>query len=325
MKMKRYSKIVALALAICCATPSITTYAQMKMYRESAVEPNKSYYSSLDYWKYTPQEIDVDDRDLSVAKAWGYKSIDEFTENEKVTLYSSEKTLVIPKFIKDLYLSLGWEETYITLYAPEGRTLDVGTSGKQTYLNLGWYEKPVITLYALDGRQENFFVSEADAQCEVGWYQEKPEILYTLDGRKQYFLPSEIDAQCAVGWYKKPPVTLYTLDGRSSIFPADKVQEQRTVGWYTASEIEHMNYLNTLSKKFYINQKVWKYQQNGYYTVGKITAINGGTISVRWDSFYDYDWLPISAQTDIRLAEIRSGVTLQNIYSYSADEIHAYK
>lgn len=276
-------------------------------------------------WLSKPQEISIETPyEQYEARKWGYRTINEFSEDEKTTLYAGDRTMVVPYFLVNTYLKLGWCESVVKLYALDGRELFVSENSKEEYLNLGWYENPVIVLYTLDGREEVFLVEEAEAQCSVGWYREKPVLLYTIDGRRQYFPANEVDAQCSVGWYTKSPVTLYTLDGRSQAFPVEKVAEQRTVGWYYLSEIEKMNKLKELAKSFYIGQKVWKKEGN-YYVIGNVVGIDGGTISVWWDRFKDWDWYGVYNQSDILIAERMTHINLGTIYTYNADEINPYK
>lgn len=330
MKAKRRVLLIFITAILFMNTLQV---GAVNMYREKIVYP-----SWFDNWsilheklKVIPyyldenvREIDLRDSEVDEARNWGFKTLDEYSENEKVTLYATERTLTIPKFLKETYLNLGWVESLITLHAPDGRTLGVAPYDKQTYLNLGWYERPVTTLYTLDGRKQVFYNEDVEAQCSVGWYKEKPVLLYTLDGRKEYFLPKDVEAQCAVGWYKSAPVTLYTLDGRSKAFPASEVGAQSKVGWYTKREIEKIRELEYIASSFSIGQKVWLYGY-AYTPVGYVTDISGGTVYVKWSYFYDWDWYRVYKQQDILYAEAHCGITLGKTYGISADRIRAYK
>lgn len=303
------------------------------MYREKLTYPEGWYDEmSLPYreMKFGPfyleenlYEIEVESN-IDKARQWGYKTIEEYDDSDVITLYATEKSVTIPKFLKEDYLNVGWHEKLITLYAPDGRTLDVTPDDKHVYLNLGWYEKPVTTLYTLDGRQHVFYNEELDAQCNVGWYREKPVLLYTLDGRKEFFHVNQVEAQLSVGWYRMPPVTLYTLDGRSKVFPAEAADEQRHVGWYYKSEIDKIHQQQLLAKSFYIGQKVWK-KGTAYIPVGYVTSIDNGNIFVSWEYFYDWNSYRIYNQQDILYAERFTGITLGQIYCYPADTINVYK
>ena len=89
----------------------------------------------------------------------------------------------------------------ITMYAPDGRTIDVLESEIETYKNVGWYIEPVTQMYALDGR--------------------------TI-----YVPNSEVDAHKNVGWYLTPVTTMYAPDGRTIVIPQDEVTAYQNVGWY---------------------------------------------------------------------------------------------
>ncbi len=246
-------------------------------------------------YENTPQELNVEGNELYYAKLSGYKSIDEFSESEKVTLYAGgNRTLTIPNFLKE------------------------------TYLNLGWFERPVTTLYTLDGRKQDFPDEEVEAQCSVGWYREKPILLYTLDGRQSYFLPGDVEAQLGVGWFRKPPVVLYTLDGRSEVFPGEYADEQRKVGWYYKTEIDEIRHLEELASSFSVGQRVWM-NKWAYYPVGYVVSVKGTTVDVIWEYICDYDWYRIYNQNDIKYAEMYCKLELGEKYSYSADDINKYK
>ena len=85
-----------------------------------------------------------------------------------------------------------------------------------------------------------------------------------------------------------------------------------------------INELKELAKSFYIGQKVWK-SQSGYYVIGNVVGIDGGTISVWWDRFKDWDWYGVYNQSDILIAERMTHINLGTIYTYNADEINPYK
>ena len=284
MKVKKSLVFVFMVVSLLFAT--LQVYAET-VYREK--------YEGIGPYTDTGQELNVEGTELYYAKISGYKTIDEFSENEKVTLYAGGgRTLTRPNFLKE------------------------------TYLKVGWFERPVTTLYTLDGRQKDFYNEEVEAQCTVGWYKEKPVLLYTLDGRKKYFLPKDVEPQCTVGWYKTAPVTLYTRDGRSKVFPADKVDAQRSVGWYYKSELDKINELEKLAKTFYIGQKVWM-QGTAYTPVGYVTSVSGGKVYVLWDYFYDWESFRVYDQQDILYAERFTGIELGKIYGYSADKVKKYK
>ena len=65
-------------------------------------------------------------------------------------------------------------ENKVTLYALDGRTIEVLESEVPAYLNVGWYRTLAETqqiMYAPDGRTITIFKSEVAAYKNVGWYE----------------------------------------------------------------------------------------------------------------------------------------------------------
>lgn len=69
-------------------------------------------------------------------------------------------------------------ENKVTLYALDGRTIEVLENEVPAYLNVGWYksmQETQQTLYATDGRTVTVFKSEVPAYKNVGWYESQSE------------------------------------------------------------------------------------------------------------------------------------------------------
>lgn len=65
-------------------------------------------------------------------------------------------------------------ENTVTLYAPDGRTIDVYESEVETYLAVGWYRtlaETQQTLYSPDGSVITVYKNEVAAYKNVGWYE----------------------------------------------------------------------------------------------------------------------------------------------------------
>lgn len=118
----------------------------------------------------------------------------------------------------------------VTLYAPDGRSVNVYEHEVDSYLNVGWYSVPVTVLYSADGRSAVVAVSEADAYRAVGWNDKT--VLYAPDGRTISVVPWEVDAYVAYGWSKEPFVTMYSADGRTINVLQSQVYAYSQVGWY---------------------------------------------------------------------------------------------
>ena len=76
--------------------------------------------------------------------------------------------------------STSTEENKVTLYALDGRTIEVKESEVSAYLNVGWYRtlaETQQTLYAPDGRTITVFKAEVSAYKNVGWYETQAEAL----------------------------------------------------------------------------------------------------------------------------------------------------
>ncbi|MDO5479245.1 MAG: hypothetical protein Q4G23_08800 [Clostridia bacterium] len=118
-----------------------------------------------------------------------------------VLILITVSALVMPAYANEV------EEGYVTLYAQDGRTIEVKESEVPAYLNVGWYTEPYenrVTLYASDGRTIEVKESEVPAYLNVGWYTEPYEnrvTLYASDGRTIEVKESEVPAYLNVGWY----------------------------------------------------------------------------------------------------------------------------
>lgn len=73
--------------------------------------------------------------------------------------------------------------SYIKMYAPDGRTIDVKIIEKDAYINVGWYEVPVMVVYAADGRTLVIPKDELDAYINVGWYENQSDIPSSANGK----------------------------------------------------------------------------------------------------------------------------------------------
>lgn len=99
-----------------------------------------------------------------------------------------------------------------------------------------------VTMYAPDGRSIDVLESEIEAYKNVGWYIEPVTQMYALDGRTIYVHNSEVEAHKNVGWYLTPVTTMYAPDGRTIVVPQDEVTAYQNVGWYqTSSEAQTAN------------------------------------------------------------------------------------
>ncbi len=105
-----------------------------------------------------------------------------------------------------------------------------------------------ITMYAPDGRTIDVLESEIEAYKNVGWYIEPVTQMYALDDRTIYVHNSEVEAHKNVGWYLTPVTTMYAPDGRTIVISQDEVIAYQNVGWYeTEAQAQEVNKVNNTS------------------------------------------------------------------------------
>ncbi len=137
--------------------------------------------------------------------------------------------------------SFVFAEEIVTMYAPDGRMLDVYVSEIEAYKNVGWFENKsdvTKTMYAPDGRELDVFIAEIEAYKNVGWYENKSDVtktMYAPDGRTIEIYISEIDAYKNVGWYENIEdisTVMCAPDGRKITVLNHEVEAYINVGWY---------------------------------------------------------------------------------------------
>ena len=124
------------------------------------------------------------------------------------------------------------KEKLVTMYAPDGRTLDVVKSEVEAYQNVGWFTEPVIVMYAPDGRTLDVVKSEVEAYQNVGWFTEPVIVMYAPDGRTLDVVKSEVEAYINVGWFDAPVMTVYAEDGRTLDIKKSELSAYLDAGWY---------------------------------------------------------------------------------------------
>ncbi len=138
-------------------------------------------------------------------------------------------------------------ESYVQLYAEDGRSKYFPASQVSAQLTVGWYKEPVQRLWA-EGKSKVFPKSQVAAQLTVGWYTVPVQRLYA-PGKSKVFPKSQVAAQLTVGWSTSPianqqPTStppagytkMYALDGRSKYVINSQVAANELVGWYTEAD-----------------------------------------------------------------------------------------
>ncbi len=133
----------------------------------------------------------------------------------------------------------------VTMYAPDGRTINVWNYEVDAYKAVGWSLAEVVTMYAPDGRTINVWSYEVDAYKAVGWSLAEAVTMYAPDGRTIRVFNFEVPAYESVGWYSYPVVTMYAPDGRTVVVAAASISSWERVGWYT-----HEDYLILRSPQY---------------------------------------------------------------------------
>ena len=152
-----------------------------------------------------------------------------------VTLYAPDgRTLNKSESEVDLYKSLGWYEYPVTkMYSLDGRTLICAKANVESNKKVGWYTQPMTKMYSADGRTLICPTANVEANKKVGWYTEPMATMYSLDGRTLICKKTNEEANKKVGWYTQPMTIMYSADGRTLICPKANVEANKKVGWYT--------------------------------------------------------------------------------------------
>ena len=185
---------------------------------------------------------------------------------EKVTLYKDMEAQTVFDYDAFHMLSTGWttEVPMVTMYAPDGRTIEVRFDKVEENKKVGWYTEPLVLMYAADGRTQYFEQSKVAAQKTVGWTTEPPMVtMYSIYGDTTKVMPSYVEAYKAKGWYTEPVVPLYSADGRVEYFEQSKVDAQLAVGWYREPFVDYVYDYDGTAYQVYKHEKA-EYLAQGY-------------------------------------------------------------
>ncbi len=158
------------------------------------------------------------------------------TASHAVTMYAPDgRTVEVKDNEVEQYKKVGWYDApvqTVTVYAPDGRSAIISQTEADNYYAVGWYSMPVITMYADDGRTIVVDAQQAEAYKSVGWTDQAPVTMYALDGRTQVVPYSQVEANRAVGWYLEPPVLVFSVSGASMVIGYSEGPAYEEVGWY---------------------------------------------------------------------------------------------
>lgn len=132
-------------------------------------------HSALILGNYIQTAFDVSDDLVAIA----YTKPNEATPRYYVGVTDGENdSVILIVLIPIETITEPTTETVVTLYAPDGRTIDVFESEIPAYKEVGWYETLEETqqiLYAPDGRTITVYQAEVPAYQNVGWYESYSE------------------------------------------------------------------------------------------------------------------------------------------------------
>lgn len=204
-----------------------------------------------------------------------------------------------------------------TLYAPDGRKIEVEDAKVNDWVNVGWYEGE--RLYAPDGR--TVVVSPFDVQrwVNVGWHKGKK--LYSPNGNTMKVSPFDTQKWIDVGWFTYPVTRMYDSDGKKIVVAKSEIEAYEAMGWSLTYDADSqqiskfIGYLNTSLENdndaidcitYYLRYDreiyktwFWDYLDNSYeavnkaydmsltYTNLKPTSANLKKMIEVYDSIYD--------------------------------------
>lgn len=134
----------------------------------------------------------------------------------------------------------------VTLYAQDGRTLQVWPDEVNSYLTVGWSrtQPQKVTLYASGNRTIQVWPAEVDDYLAVGWSRTQIQqvTLYAWGDRSIQVWENEVDAYVAQGWSRTPvyttvrntPIRIHQQPQIHSINSADGVSF--TIEWNNHSD-----------------------------------------------------------------------------------------
>ncbi len=152
--------------------------------------------------------------------------------------------------------------SYVTMYALDGRTISVPEEDINKWKAVGWYALAPVTMYALNGKEIKVPAEKVSAYEKVGWYQTPPATVYALDGRVKNVPQDRVEDYVNVGWYKEVPVAMIARDYRIIYVPANDVEAYKKVGWFV--RIHPSEYGAVYAKNIQdIIEKYGKFEQGG--------------------------------------------------------------
>ena len=148
---------------------------------------------------------------------------------------------------------------YKTLYALDGRTLEVPEAEVDTYLNLFWYTEPVCQVYSIDQRSMIIYQREKEAYLDVGWYEAPVMYMYNKLGTAFIIYQHEKQDYINQGYYTEPPSVNYNdmvllakvIYAEATQNPNLRIIDRQYVGAVVMNRVRHSRFPNTVRGVIY--------------------------------------------------------------------------
>ncbi len=206
-----------------------------------------------------------------------------FTINASAaTLYATDgRTIEVDERDVDAWRNVGWYDVPVTvMYSLDGRTAAAAISDVEAWKSVGWYEGPVTVMYAPDGRTAVVANSDIEAWKSVGWYNGSIVTLYAPDGRTKNVGSNEINIWKNSGWYDVPVAIMYAPDGRTNVVPQTSVTDWKNVGWFTTKNQADIEANHIQSAKNAAAPQTRSCPVNGYTQITKIRQSNEAALYI---------------------------------------------
>lgn len=196
--------------------------------------------------------------------------------NKKILCLALVFALILALFIP------GNGSAPVTMYASDGRTINVNADDIQKWKDVGWFETAedakIITMYSMDGRTLDIPQYYREVYNNVGWYNTKEEVtitMYSMDGRSLQVFKDVAEEFHKVGWYydiADVTVKMYDADGNEYTVYKDNVAAEKEKGLSTNIHDFRQVMFSADGRFLYVKfDEVEAYKNVGWYQGGPKT------------------------------------------------------
>ena len=117
-------------------------------------------------------------------------------------------SLLLSLIVSVSSIPAAFAESYVTMYASDGRTLSVAESEVALYGSLGWYEHiydVIVPMYDTNGNIQSVYTDDALQKLKEGYTyakSETTELMFSDDGRFICIPHAQVNAYLNVNWYR---------------------------------------------------------------------------------------------------------------------------